>query len=113
MGVIVRGAVNVTPFNVAEIVTAVDTLTLVVETVKVWLVWPGNTDTPVGTIATVGLLLERNTVAPAGGGGLASVTIPLVVFWPCTVAGLTRTLARLGGGGTGTTSSVAVRVVPL
>src|SRR5215813_3544551 len=97
MGVIVSGAVNVTPFNVAEIVTAVDTLTLVVETVKVWLVWPGNTDTPVGTIATVGLLLERNTVAPAGGGaGLASVTIPLLVFWPCTVDGLTTTLKRLG-----------------
>src|SRR5712691_6597551 len=75
--------------------------------------FPGNTVTAEGTLATTGLLLESDTVAPNGGGALLDkMTAPCEpdIF---STGEFTTTLCRTGRGELGVTVSVAVLVVPL
>ena len=97
----VRTAVCVPPL-VAEIVTLVELVTDFVVTVKVALVFPEDTVTLAGTVATAVELLVRVTTIPAVGAGPESVTVPVEGEDPMTIVGLkVREL---------TTGAVTVRV---
>ena len=61
--------------------------TLCVWTVKLALVWPADTVTLDGTVATCVLLLERVTVAPPEGAAELRVTVPVELFLPLTLVG--------------------------
>jgi hypothetical protein len=61
---------------VAEIVTAVEVVTVVVRMANNALRLPGSTVTAEGTLAMTGLLLESDTVAPPGGAMLDKMTEP-------------------------------------
>ena len=81
-------------------VTEVEVVTATVDTVKVALVAPAETVTPAGTVATVGLLLERDTRAPPLGAGALSATIPVDVEPPLTLVGFSASedsVAEPGG----------------
>ena len=91
--------VRLTPSYVAVMVTDVFVLTLVVVTVKPTAVVPAPTVTLAGTLATAGLLLDSDTIAPPGGAPPDSVTNPDVFEPPATLDGLTVTLCRVGSGG--------------
>jgi hypothetical protein len=86
-GVTVSEAVRV-PLPDAVIVTWVDAATALVVTGKVALVDPAGTVILAGTVATAGLLLERETTAPPLGAGPLSVTVPVEGFPPVTLVGL-------------------------
>ena len=58
------------------------------------------------------LLLDNPTNAPPDGAALVSVTVPVELPLPVTLAGLTLTACRLAGGATGVAMSVAVRDTP-
>jgi hypothetical protein len=60
-----------------EIVTVCEVITIDVLTGKVVLVAPAGTVTLAGTLATDGLLLERDTTAPPLGAGPFRVTVPV------------------------------------
>ena len=92
-----RLAVLVTPFSVAEIVTVVDFLTPLVETVKVAVLAPATTRTLAGTVAAAVLLLERVTVAPPVGAGPVSVAVPVELLPPVTVVGFRVRVDNAGG----------------
>ena len=77
-------------------VTVVVVLTLVVLTVKPTAVVPAATVTLAGTLATPGLLLDNDTVAPPAGAPPDSITNAEVSDPPDTVDGLTVTLCRVG-----------------
>jgi hypothetical protein len=62
-----------------------------------------------GTVATDGLLLERETTAPPLGAGPFSVSVPVERFPPVTVVGLRLSEESIGG----ITLSEAVWGVPL
>lgn len=114
-GLTVSVAVLVTPARAAVMVAAVEAVVVVVEAVKVALVAPAATVTLAGTVART-LLLESATTAPPAGAALAKVTLPCEVPPPVTLAGFSARLFRLaagGGGGTGVTVSVVVRLAPL
>ena len=69
-------------------VTEVEAVTGLVETLNVALAVPSGTVTESGTLATVGSLLDKETIAPpAGAAGPLSVTVPLEEPPPVTVAG--------------------------
>jgi hypothetical protein len=91
--------------------TEVEKSTIFVLTVKVALVAPAGTVTlPLGgTVATDGLLLERETTAPPPGAGPFSVTVPVEGFPPVTLVGFIASAERIGG----ITVSGAVKGVPL
>jgi len=93
-------------------VTAVEVVTVVVEMLNETLRFPGNTVTAKGMLATTGLLLESDTVAPPGGALLDKMTAPCepALF---STGEFTTTLCRTGRGELGVTVSVAVLVVPL
>jgi hypothetical protein len=92
-------------------VTAVDVATALVVTVKVALVAPAGTVTPLaGTLAAV-LLLDSDTRAPALDAGLSRVTVPVEGVPPVTFAGLKVSEDRTGRVW-GDTVSVAVCVPP-
>jgi hypothetical protein len=97
----------------AEIVTEVETSTAEVLTVNVALVTPAGMVTLEGTLAAP-LLLESRTCAPPAGAGPVSVTVPVEDCTPpITLAGLSVSEARVGGGGgAGVTVSEAVLVMP-
>jgi hypothetical protein len=80
-------------------------------TVKVALVAPRGTVTVGGTVATLVLLLDRETSAPSLGAGPLSVTVPVEELPPVTLAGLRLSDERVGAGGV--TVSTAVWVTPL
>jgi hypothetical protein len=85
-----------TPPYTAEIVTEVDVDTGVVVIVKVALVFPLNTVTVAGTFATEILLLDNDTTDPPMGAGPFSVTVPVELFPPTTVAGVMANETRPG-----------------
>ena len=89
-------AVRPTPSYVAVMMTGVFVLTLVVATVKPTAVVPAPTVTLAGTLATAGLLLDNDTVAPACGAPADSITNPEVGEPPATLDGLTVTLCSVG-----------------
>jgi hypothetical protein len=100
-------AVWVTPPADAEIVTEVELLTLLVETVKVALVAPAGTVTLAGTVATPVLLLASVTSVPPDGATPLSVTVPCEVLPPLTEVALSAKEARGTGAGAGFTVNVA------
>ena len=81
----------------AEIVTDLVLVTVLVETVKVAVVFPAATVTLEGTVATEVELLERFTTVPADGAGPESVTVPVDGDPPLTVVGFNATEAGVGG----------------
>jgi len=90
-------------------VTDVDVATALVVTVKVALVAPAGTVTPLAGTLAAALLLDRETRAPPLGAGPFRVTVPVgEEVPPVTLDGL-----RVREEGTGgTTVSVAVCVPP-
>src|SRR3989442_1594166 len=82
-------------------VTEVDVATGLVLTVKVAVVAPLGTVTLDGTVATPGLVLERETRAPPLGAGPLNVTVPVEELPPVTLDGLkvreSRVAAWLAG----------------
>ena len=95
------------------IVTVVEMITTDVFTVKVALVAPAGMNTLAGTLATDGLLLERNTTTPPLGAGALSITLPVEdpSGPPTTLVGSSVSEVRVGSGGAVTVSE-AVRVAP-
>src|SRR2546425_426333 len=93
-----RSAVRVVLLYEAEILTVVEKITRDVFTLKVALVAPSETVTPAGTVAAE-LLLERETRAPAPGGGPVSVTVPVEDESgpPVTLVGVRLSEERTGG----------------
>lgn len=111
--VTVRLAVFVTAFNVAVMVTGVDTVTLPVEIAKTALCEPTGTVTLVGTAATPALLLESATLV-AVDAAAARTTAPCALEPPATVAGLiARFVSVLDDEPGGLTVRLPERVVPL
>ena len=78
----------VVPPKEPEITTLVFEDTLWVFTVKVAVVFPAETETLDGTVATDVLLLERVTTAPPEGAAAVRVTVPVELFPPLTLVGL-------------------------
>jgi hypothetical protein len=85
--------------------------TAVVVTVKLALVAPAGTVTLDGTLATGGLLLERETTVPPLRAGPLSVTVPVEGLPPVTLDGLSVSEATVGSGAV--TVSVAGLLVAL
>lgn len=111
-GFTVSAAVRVTPASTAEIVAVVAAVTAVVVVLNVALVAPAATVMLAGTAAAAALL-DNATTAPPDGAALVSVTVPVDELPPVTLAGLSASVFRLAGGGTGVTVSVVVRLTPL
>jgi hypothetical protein len=111
--VTVRLAAFVTAFNVAVIVSGVDTVTLLVEIAKTALWEPAGTVTLAGTAATAALLLESETLV-AVVAAAARTTAPCALEPPETVPGLTaRFVSVLDDEPGGLTVRFPDRVVPL
>jgi hypothetical protein len=106
----VNVTVLVTP-KVAVITTEVFAMTGLVVIVNVAEVAPEGTVTAAGTCATFVLLLDRATEAPPAGAGPLSVTVPVELAPPTTVAGVRVKVDRVTGVGAFTVR-VAVRVTP-
>jgi hypothetical protein len=87
-GETVSVVVTVAPLQLAEIVTGVDVLTAVVEIGNVKVLAPPDMVTLAGTVATLGLLLDSDTVALPPGGGPDNRTVPLAPEPPVTSWGL-------------------------
>jgi hypothetical protein len=80
--------------------TEVEMRTKDVFTVKVALVAPAGTVTLDGTVATLVLLLEKETTAPLLGAGPLRVTVPVEDCTPpITLVGFSASEERVGGGG--------------
>jgi hypothetical protein len=106
-------AVRAVPSYVAVMVTGVFVLTLVVVTVNPIAVVPAVTVTLAGTLATAGLLLDSDTVAPPTGAPPDNSTNAEVFDPPFTLDGLTVTLCSVTPGAVGVTVIGAVRLTPL
>ena len=93
--------------------TGVDAATALAVTVKVALVAPAGTVTPLdGTLAAAMLLLESVTWAPPAGAGPLRVTVPVEDCKPpTTLVGFSVSDER-GGGVEGVTVSAAVLLTP-
>ena len=102
-----RVAVCVTPPADAEILTEVELLTLLVETVKVAVWAPAGTVTLAGAVATFVLLLASVTTVPPAGATVLRITVPCDVLPPLTEVGLSAKEATVTGEGAGFTLSVA------
>ena len=97
------------------IVTDVAVVTAVVAIGKFAVSAPAATVTLAGTLATVALLLDSVTTAPAAGAAVVKVTVPVLALPPATLVGLTVNKDKLdaaGGAGGGLTVNTAVRVTP-
>src|SRR5258708_33512051 len=93
-------------------VTDVDALTVLVVMLKVALVALAGTATGDCTWAAA-LLLDRLTDMPPLGAALVSVTVPMEPCPPGTLAGLTRTDCKAGGGVGGDAAFQATQVNPI
>jgi len=93
--VTVKVVVFVVPLYLAEMVTAVEELTVVVVTVNDALVAPAGTITLAGVDAAALLSASVTTIPPVGAAPF-SVTVPVDVVPPFTLAGLNDTLERTG-----------------
>ena len=102
--------VLVTPAYNAEIVTAVELVTLLVLTVNVALLAPAATVTLAGTVAAAVLPLITETDAPPLGAGPLSVTVPVEGDPPVTLVGFSVSEERVRAGGS--TVREAVLVAP-
>ena len=111
-GFSVSTAVRVTPAKAAVMVAVVAAVTAVLIAVNVALLAPAATVTLAGTVAAAVLLVSATTAPPAA-AALVSVTVPVEELPPVTLLGLSASVFRLAGGGTGVTVSVAVRLTPL
>jgi hypothetical protein len=109
---IVKAALFVTAATEAVILTTVFLLTAVVVTLKLTDELPAGTFTVAGTIALLGLLLNKLTTKPPVGAGAVSVTVPLDATPPRTVVGLSANAESAADVG-GFTVSVADLVTPL
>src|SRR5512146_1366992 len=78
----------------AEVAAAVTTDVMMV---NVALVEPAPTVTFAGTVATEGLLLANATTTPPLGAAPVSVTVPVEVFPPARLAGLSAKVESAGG----------------
>jgi hypothetical protein len=107
-GFTVRVPVLLTVTAEAVMTTAVGAETGVVVIVNVADVLPAATVTLVGTDATAGLALDRVTAKPPVGARPVSVTVPVELLPPVTVAGLRVRVDRAGGF----TVSVPVLLTP-
>ena len=85
---------------VAEVVAA----TGFVLTVKLALVAPPATATLAGTVATLGLLLDRLTTAPPLGAAALSVSVPVDELPPVTLDGLS--VSDVKGGLSATSAQI-------
>ena len=92
----------------AEITTEVELETRAVDTLKVADVAPAGTTMLAGTVATLGLLLERLMTAPPAGAGPLSVTLPVEVDPPLTLAGLRVSAVSVGSVGAAPIDKVAL-----
>ena len=111
-GFTVSVAVRVAPAKTAEIVAVVDTVTVLVVTVKLVLVAPAGTVTLAGTAAAVELSDNVTTVPPEGAAALR-VTVPVEEFPPTTLVGFSDSAESVGPPpADGFTVSVAKRPVP-
>ena len=91
--------------------TGVDAATALVVTLKVALMAPAGTVTPLDVAAAI-LLLESVTCAPPAGAGPLRVTVPVEDCKPpITLVGFSVSDER-GGGGEGVTVSEAVLLTP-
>lgn len=81
----------------AEITTVIEAETRTVDTLKFADVAPAGTTTLAGTVATPVLLLERLITTPPAGAGPLSVTVPVEVDPPLTLAGLSLSAVRVTG----------------
>jgi len=99
-GFTVNTAVRVMPPKLAEMVGAVEAVTVDVAIVKVALVAPAATVTLAGTLATA-LELLRLTTAPPAGAPEVSVTVPCDELPPTTELGARLTADKLATGGGG------------
>jgi hypothetical protein len=95
----VRLADCVVPLYEAEIVTVVEPITTDVLTVNVELVALAGTVTLAGTLATEGLLLEKETTAQPLGAGPLNVTVPVEdpSGPPTTIDGFSFSEVSVGG----------------
>lgn len=84
-GTTVSVLVCVTPFRIAEMVTKVGDATAEVITLNDPLVAPAGTASEAGTLATPGLLLTSDTVAPLAEAGPLNVTVLTTGFPPVTL----------------------------
>ena len=91
----------VPPFNDPLIVTGVDALTIVVDTVNGALGAPAAMATLAGTVATAVLLLVRFTVAPPDGALPDSVAVPCTEVPPTTLDPASEMAASVTAGGVG------------
>ena len=83
--------------SVPEIVTLVLAATGIAVIAKVAVEAPAGTVTLVGTVAAEVLLLVKLTATPPVGAAPLSVTVPVDVPPPVTVAGLRLTDDKVGG----------------
>lgn len=98
-----------TPPSSAEIVTAVEDFTLLVEIGKLALVAPAGTVTVPGTVATAGLLLDSATTTPPVGADALRTTVPVAALPPRTLVGFSPSAESIG---VGVIVSCAVRLTP-
>jgi hypothetical protein len=96
--VVVGVTVSTVERSAAPIVTEVEAVTGLVDTVKLANVAPAGTVTLAGTEATPGLLLESRTSAPPGGAAALRITVPIEAVPPRTLVGSRVNDERLAAG---------------
>jgi hypothetical protein len=87
-GVTVRKALCIRPEFEAEMVTVVELVESAVVTWNATAAAPAGTVTADGTVASEGLLLDRESATPPLGAGLSRVICPVEEFPPLTLVGL-------------------------
>jgi hypothetical protein len=85
---------------------------LLVLTVKVVLLWPADTVTLAGTVATLVLLLESVTTAPPEGAAPESVIVPVDLLPPLTLVGLSVSEDRVTAPAGVTVNVVCFELLP-